>query len=75
LSIQTIAAASTFYMQEQNTGWQFSYAYGGNKGAFVQGNIETLVDGINLTFGFSQTLATNVYLSFTNIELIPFELV
>jgi hypothetical protein len=74
LAIQSVATASNFYVKELNTGWSFSYAYGGSKGCYVKENIETLPDEISLSFSFSAALASDVYLSFFNFEVVPFEL-
>lgn len=74
-SIQTSAIASNFYLQENNTGWQFSFDFGGNKGVFCQANIETLPDEVDLTWSFSANPNSNVYLAFYNFEVVPFELV
>jgi len=71
LSIQKVATASDFLLQELNTGWFQSYSYAGTRGLFLANNIETLPDEVSLQWSFSVAMATNVYLSFTNIELVP----
>jgi len=65
----------TLVLRELNTGWQFTYASGGYKGVFVQNNMETLPDEANISWYFSaSSYDAPLYLSFMNIELIPFQL-
>lgn len=71
LSIQASAVSTNLYMQELNTGWQFSYTYPGVKGVYIMGNIETLPDEINLSVAFDTQISGNIYLAFYNFEIVP----
>jgi hypothetical protein len=71
LSIAQTALATDFTMRELNTGWQFGYSYNGGRSLFIMGNVETLPDMIDLQFSFDTQLASNVYLSFFNFEVVP----
>ena len=76
LSIQQSATPTSFYMFESNTGWQYSFNFGGgNKGVYVLGNVETFPDEVNLTFSFSASPGSNVDLAFFNFEVVTFSLV
>lgn len=65
------ATPCEFVIQELNTGWFLDYSYPGTKGAYLSANIETLPDEVALQFYFTADLATAVYLSFQNIEIVP----
>lgn len=72
LSIANSSAGSDFTIQELNTGWFLNFTYPGSKGAFIQFNIETMIDEVDLSFYFSaSSLSGAVYLSFQNIEVVP----
>src|SRR5271166_6076010 len=53
LSIANSATPTNFALNENATGWQFSFVYPGSKGVYILGNVETLPDEVNLTWSFS----------------------
>ena len=75
LAIANTVTPTVFTLTENNTGWLYSFNYPGNKGVFNLINIETLPDEASLTWTFTVNPSANVYLSFFNFEIVPFELV
>ena len=70
-----VGTASQFYLKELNTGWFQVFNLPTTTRLFVQGNLETLVDGCNLQWYCTNAVTpTSVYLSLMNIELAPWAL-
>lgn len=75
LSIAASSTASLFTLNELNTGWVFAYNFpGGNNGAYMLNNIETLPDEVSLQWSFSADPG-QAYVSFFNFEVVPFQTV